>query len=154
MSCGCGGKRSLPTAVTLRLEAARLTLNSGSQDFAARAAEVYAFVIDGVDVAKLDESEKLPVAVGDSAEAITSRNALLNGSLSHVHGLPREAVAKAMHEKVMSLGTLAQWNYDACARAIGGDSARALDTGLRQYGLALGSDHTLLREWILQGPRA
>jgi len=153
MSCGCGGKKNLPTSVTLRLEAARLTLAAGGGNFAARAAEVYTFVTDGIDVEELDESEKLPIAIGDSAEAITSRNALLNGSLSHMHGLPRKAVAKAMFEKVMTLGALAQWNYEASARAIGADSARALDTGLRQYGLALGSDQGSLREWVLQGPR-
>lgn len=148
MSCGCGGG-ALPASVRLRMEAVRL-----SQDSKARldAQAVYAFITEGVDVGELD-APPLPLAVGDSAEAVTSRNALISAPLSHVAGLDKRAVAALMSAGVTVLGMLVQIGAKGLQRALpDAEQARGVEESLERYGLRVTMTTDQLRTWVLTGP--
>ncbi|MBA0428523.1 hypothetical protein D7Y53_00990 [Stenotrophomonas maltophilia] len=153
MSCRNG---SFPIAVTLRLEAARLALQAKPDDFGALAGEVFAFVTEGVDLSALDAPPE-PIAMGDSAEAVTSRNALMNAALSQVGGLPPKIVAVLRTSGVHSLGALVQADpgrLESLVLDVPMCEAGTLVEQLGLYGLRLGMSQDQVREWIVKGPKS
>ncbi len=153
MSCGCGGGR-LPASVSLRMEAARLALAADAGRFDTLAPKVLAFITQGADLAALD-APPAPVAVGEGADAVTSRSALLNTPIQRVAGLDRKAVAVLVTSgaRGIALGTLAQYTMDALVHDVGEDMALVLDADLRRYGLGLCMTTDSLRTWVLEGPK-
>lgn len=146
MSCGCGG---LPPSVSLRLEAARLALAVDVANFDTLAPKVLEFVSDGKNLADLD-SKTMPLAMGDSPEAVTSRNALINSPLQRIGALDRGVVAKLSAAGMHVLGALVQVETDRLGLTM--KEAATLVLGLRKYGLGLGMAADDVRRWIVEGP--
>lgn len=146
MSCGCGG---LPPSVSLRLEAARLALAADVANFDTLAPKVLAFVSDGKDLTDLD-TKTMPLAMGDSPEAVTSRNALINSPLQRIGALDRGVVAKLSAAGMHVLGALVQVETDRLGLTL--QEAATLQLGLRKYGLGLGMAADDVRRWIVEGP--
>lgn len=154
MSCGgCGNNSALPASVTLRLEAARIAIAAQPNAFEATSKAVYEFVTSGVDLSTLD-TPLLPIAVGEGADAVTSRNALINAPLSRVVGLPHGAATRMQISGVSVLGALVQWRAPPGRQPISSDDYEAIDKGLAHYGLRLGMTTDAVRAWVLQGPQA
>lgn len=147
MSCGCGGGK-LPARVQLRMEAVRL---AGMAQTGLTPAEVYAFITDGVDLDDLD-SPPVPLAVGDGAEAVTSRNALINSPLSRIFGLPPKVAAKLQVAGISALGMLVQVSgAELLERGMDVGELKRLQDDLARYGLTLPMNRDQLHEWIMKG---
>jgi len=142
VSCGCGGSGKLPAKVTLRIEAVRL-----SQDPQSRmdAAQVYAYLTEDIDVAALD-APRTPVAVGDTPEAVASRNALIVLPIQRIAGFNRAQQEQFRASRIDNLGALAQFD---CVRTAIWDQ---VNVELGRYGLSLAMTTDELRDWVLKGP--
>jgi hypothetical protein len=143
MTCGCAGGGKLPAKLTLRIEAVRL-----SQDPQSRldANAVFSFLTDGVDLSALD-APLAPVAVGDSAAAVTSRNALLVQPLVRIAGFNRSHHELFQANRITNLGALAQFDPP------GRDPLwEQVNIDLGRYGLSLAMTTEQMRDWVLKGP--
>lgn len=146
MSCGCGG---IPPSVSIRIEAARLALNAKPDQFDSLAPDVLAFITEGTDLAALD-TPATPVAIGDSPEAVTSRNALINAPLQRVGALDRAVVSRLVVAGMHALGALVQADSSHLQEAgLTLQQAAQLALDLRRYGLHLGMSHEQVRDWIV-----
>lgn len=150
MSCG-SPKRHAKLGV--RMEVARMVLQAAPQDFDTMFPKVITAVCAGIDL-DAEDASGAAVLAGESAQAVTGRNALLIAPLESVGGLDRSAVKKCETAGIRSLGALVQMRaFDVMSRAaLTQVQETQLGDDLGRYGLTLDMDTNSIRDWIRKGP--
>lgn len=137
MSCGCGGRATMPVSVALRLRAAELV--GGDVD---RAKKVYEFLIEGHTAEQLDASAAKPETGATGKNDTTtrwSRNSMLL------------EFGPTVETQVVAIGTLAQMQAAVALEKYGPVSADKIQQHLRARGLRFGMSAEDIKIWIDTG---
>lgn len=158
MSCGCGGSKTFPLTVLLRMEAARIAnsvVSTGNTDnFKRMANEVHSFLIAGLGDAgekSLDRPEAHPATKpGRDQQSVFLRNSFLNAPVAALLTLPEgmvDTIETCM--KVTTIGALAQYIIPPAGTGLAIKERVEAELGAR--GLQTGMTVDQLASWIKTG---